>query len=46
VYVTNERDNTISGFSIDPASGALSPLPGSPYAAGSYPQSIVITRVQ
>jgi len=32
--VANRQSNTISGFGIDPASGALLPLAGSPFAAG------------
>lgn len=27
----------MAGYSIDPVTGALSPLPGSPYTAGTYP---------
>lgn len=36
-YVANSRTNDISGFSIDPDSGSLLPLPGSPFVAGVYP---------
>jgi 6-phosphogluconolactonase len=32
VYVANWGDSTISGFSINPGSGALLSLPGSPYS--------------
>src|SRR5215218_2467177 len=34
LYVVNIGSNTISGFSINPASGALTPLPFSPFVAG------------
>jgi 6-phosphogluconolactonase (cycloisomerase 2 family) len=39
-YVTNSGSNNVSGYSIDDATGALTPLPGSPFAAGVLPQSI------
>src|SRR5258708_30489322 len=35
VYVANLGGDDVSGFSLDSASGALSPLTGSPYAAGA-----------
>ncbi len=35
LYATNSGDNTISGFAINAITGALSPVPGSPFAAGS-----------
>ena len=41
-YVANYGSNTVSGYSIDPASGALTPIPGSPFPAGVEPQSIVV----
>ncbi|HEY7404724.1 MAG TPA: beta-propeller fold lactonase family protein [Candidatus Angelobacter sp.] len=34
VFATNAPDNTISGFSIDSASGILTPVPGSPFPTG------------
>jgi 6-phosphogluconolactonase len=37
-FVANMNSNTISGFSLDPKSGALSPLAGSPFAAGTGPE--------
>jgi len=33
LYVTDQDDNTISAFTIDPTDGSLSPVAGSPYAA-------------
>jgi probable HAF family extracellular repeat protein len=35
VYVANQGSNDVSGYFVDPTSGALSPLIGSPYAAGA-----------
>jgi len=34
VFATNAPDNTISGFSIDPNSGILTLVPGSPFPTG------------
>src|SRR5271156_5060179 len=44
LYVTNHdaRDNDVAGFSIDCDSGRLTPVPGSPFAAGTGPSAIVI----
>ena len=39
VYVANEFDNNVSGYSIDPATGVLTPVSGSPFAAGTQPRS-------
>jgi YVTN family beta-propeller protein len=39
-YVTNENSNTVSGYTIDPATGALTSVKGSPFAAGSGPFSV------
>ena len=33
LYVANSNSNTISGYNIDPNSGSLTELPGSPFAA-------------
>jgi hypothetical protein len=33
IYVANYRANTVSGYRVDPGSGALAPVPGSPFAA-------------
>jgi 6-phosphogluconolactonase (cycloisomerase 2 family) len=44
LYVANMNYNlpagSISGFSIDPATGSLTPVPGSPFPAGPMPSSI------
>ena len=37
VYVPNITSNSVAGFSINPTSGTITPLPGSPYAAGNDP---------
>ena len=49
LYADNELDNTVSGYTIDPTTGVLSPVPGSPFpvgpalsSAGPYPHSIAI----
>jgi DNA-binding beta-propeller fold protein YncE len=41
-YVVNSGDNTVSGYTINARSGALTPIPGSPFAAGSYPRSVAV----
>ena len=41
-FAVNSASNNISGYSIDPASGALTPLSGSPFGAGSQPSSVVV----
>lgn len=34
LYVTNDESNNISGFTIDPATGTLTLIPGSPFPTG------------
>jgi hypothetical protein len=41
-YVTNESGNNVSAYSIG-ANGALTPVPGSPFAAGFGPRSVAIS---
>lgn len=41
VYATNSGDNTVSVYSMG-ASGALTPISGSPFAAGNNPYSVAI----
>ena len=44
LYVTNQNDNIISGFAINPTSGTLSAISGSPFSSeGSAPVSIAVT---
>jgi 6-phosphogluconolactonase len=37
LYVANNYDGTVSGFSIDPVAGGLTAVPGSPYQMPGYP---------
>jgi 6-phosphogluconolactonase (cycloisomerase 2 family) len=36
LYVTNESSNDISAFTINPATGALTAVPGSPFPTGGF----------
>ena len=40
-YTTNEKDGTLSGFSVNPATGELTPLSGFPLHSGVNPISAV-----
>jgi YVTN family beta-propeller protein len=40
--VGNEGSNNISAFAVNPASGALTPVPGSPFAAGTDPRALAL----
>src|SRR5579863_2085234 len=42
VIVANHTSNDVSVFAIDAGSGALTQVPGSPFPAGSYPDSVAI----
>jgi len=46
LYVVNDigpaPGNSISGFVVNKASGALTPVPGSPFAAGQGPTSVTV----
>ncbi|HEY2677074.1 MAG TPA: beta-propeller fold lactonase family protein [Steroidobacteraceae bacterium] len=42
VYAANYNSNDISAYMVDEATGALIPVPGSPFAAGTQPHSIAI----
>lgn len=44
LYVANYRSNDISAYSINSVTGALTELPGSPFAVGSFPADIVTTK--
>src|SRR5260370_16780262 len=39
-YVADQNSNNITGFSIDPNSGVLAAVPGSPFPAGSGPLGV------
>jgi 6-phosphogluconolactonase len=42
-YVANRQSNSISGFAIDPGTGALTPLSGSPFASnGTTPTALTV----
>jgi hypothetical protein len=41
VYVANAGDNTVSAYTVG-ADGFLTPIPGSPFAAGSFPESVAV----
>ncbi len=43
VYTTLMQTNQVAAFSIDSTSGALTPVPGSPFTAGNGPFSLVAT---
>ena len=40
-YVANKGDDSVSGYSIGPH-GALTPIPGSPFTAGSDPVDVAV----
>lgn len=41
-YVTNASSSNVSAYSIDPATGALTAVSGSPFATGSLPFSLEV----
>jgi len=43
--VANKGDGTISGYTINATTGALSTVAGSPFAAGSAPNSLVVDNL-
>src|SRR5262249_20600847 len=43
-YVANSGSNNVSAYTIDSTTGALIPVPGSPFAAGVKPASVVIDQ--
>jgi DNA-binding beta-propeller fold protein YncE len=45
VYVANGNSGNISVYTINPSTGALSEVKGSPFAAGSGPFSVAIATV-
>jgi DNA-binding beta-propeller fold protein YncE len=42
VYVANSGDNTVSGYTMNPVSGALTAIAGSPFKGGSYPNAVAV----
>lgn len=45
-YVPNGSSNNISAYSVNAASGALTPVPGSPFAAGAGPFGAAVSPSQ
>jgi 6-phosphogluconolactonase (cycloisomerase 2 family) len=43
LYAADPEAETITGYTIDPSTGALTPLQGSPFAAGAAPMLLTIT---
>jgi len=43
IHVANQGDGTVSAYSGDPARGSLTPIAGSPFAAGRGPSAVVDT---
>jgi len=41
-YVADQNSNTVAGFTVDANLGTLSPIQGSPFAAGTAPVSVVV----
>ena len=41
-YVANSGSNNVSGYTVNTATGVLTPIPGSPFAAGSFPISVTV----
>jgi 6-phosphogluconolactonase (cycloisomerase 2 family) len=44
-YVVNQHDNTVSGYSVDGKTGALTPVPGSPFETGSRPFTVTVDPI-
>jgi 6-phosphogluconolactonase len=40
--VANVYSNNVSAFTINPSTGALTEIAGSPFAAGMMPRSVVV----
>jgi DNA-binding beta-propeller fold protein YncE len=43
-YVANQADNSVSAYTVNPTSGALTPIAGSPFPAGAGASNIAITE--
>jgi 6-phosphogluconolactonase len=42
LYVANNQGNSVSGYAVNLTSGALVPLSGSPFGAGSAPTAVTV----
>jgi DNA-binding beta-propeller fold protein YncE len=45
LFVANRLSNNISAYSVDSTTGALTPVSGSPFAAGTDPYSLALDRL-
>jgi 6-phosphogluconolactonase (cycloisomerase 2 family) len=43
-YAANSNSNTLTAYTVDPNSGALTPQSGSPFATGSLPVAVAISN--
>ena len=43
-YVTIPESNEVAGYTIDGSSGALAPVPGSPYPVGTSPSAVAMAE--
>jgi hypothetical protein len=43
VYLASEYSNDVSGYTINPTTGALTAISGSPFAAGRFPQFVTVS---
>ncbi len=43
MFVANEGSNDISAFTVNTTTGALTAVPGSPFAAGTDPQAMAVS---
>jgi 6-phosphogluconolactonase len=43
LYGTNSGSNNVTGLKIDPGTGTLTPVPGSPFLARNMPRSIAVS---
>jgi DNA-binding beta-propeller fold protein YncE len=41
-YLTDDKGFSVWGYSISAASGALTSIPGSPFAAGAFAESVAV----
>src|SRR5437762_2088674 len=41
-YVANQFSNNVSAFTINASTGALTPVAGSPFVAGTHPVSVTV----
>jgi uncharacterized membrane protein len=44
VYAANRQDGTVSGFTLNRDSGKLTPVSGSPFVSGDFPDSLIVVK--